>query len=201
MRKHQMPVPSFLVAMPHLNDPCFKRSVVLLVEHSPEGALGFIVNRMGNVALAEILEFEGHEIPVELKAWFGGPVDPGSGVILAHSRDADTKIADGVCLATSDIILSDLIETSRMSGGLAHDTILNQYSRRQVLYPYRFLVGYSGWGAKQLDEEIRLGSWIQLDLDHELLFDVPKEQMWDAAMQRLGIHASSLSVTSQPYLN
>lgn len=181
--------PSILVAMPELENSCFKRSVILLVDHSESGSFGFILNRPGTVKLSELLEGD-YQVPPHLNAWYGGPVDPSSGIILASDCE-DGAIAKGISVSTSPEMLSKLLQSSPLEGP----------ERQGVLYPYRFLVGYAGWGAGQLDAEVRSGVWLQAPLSNELVFNVHWENMWEYALQSLGIGPMALTSTRNAYLN
>jgi putative transcriptional regulator len=184
--------PSILLAMPELQTSCFHRSVILLVDHAPSGSFGFILNRPGTVKLSELLEGD-YDVPPHLHAWYGGPVDPASGIILSATQE-EASIAKGVSISTSPEILRDLLQSPPPALGA-------NTRQTKVLYPYRFLVGYAGWGEGQLDAEIRAGLWIQAPLNNELIFNVHWDNMWDYALQGLGIRSATLAPSFQNYLN
>jgi len=191
-------VPSLLVAMPHMQDPHFRKTVVLLAEHTETGALGFVVNRQGNVGLRDLVQLDEVNIPAHLPGWYGGPVETATGVVLHNQgeREADTYVADGVYLSATNEALIDMIEHDRLRAAE-----IPVYSPRPVLYPYRFVVGYGGWGPGQLNEEIRLGGWLQIPLDLNLLFNTPWPDMWDVALSGIGIAPSKIAPTIQSFLN
>lgn len=191
--------PSLLVAMPQLQDSHFQKCVVLLVEHSVSGAFGFIVNRPGEVPLKEILDVGDVHVPDEIFAWYGGPVDPASGVILSDHGSEEDEIGEGVTLSTSESELIKLIEGSNPMA--RRNQLLEHGLESDPLYPFRFLVGYSGWAPGQLEEELRLGAWIQTPLNRDLLFKVSYDQMWEMALNGVGAQAKNLVSTAQPYLN
>jgi len=178
--------PGFLVAAPQLRDPNFERTVVFMIEHADdEGSLGLVINRPAEVDLESVLgELEveagpdsgGFEHPPIL---FGGPVSPERGWIL-HTPDwrgRDTKdVGDGVCVTAS----VDILEA--ISSGLGPSR-------------YRFCLGYSGWGPHQLVGEIKTGSWINVPFSADLIFDVPLDDCWDMALERLGIDPQALAHT------
>lgn len=184
--------PTILLAMPEMQSSCFHRAVILLVDHAPSGSFGFILNRPGTVKLSEILEGD-YVVPPHLNAWYGGPVDPSSGIILSANQD-DSSIAQGVSMSSSPETLSDLLQSPPSSFSARHQD-------NQVLYPYRFLVGYAGWGEGQLDAELRAGLWIQAPLSNELIFNVHWESMWEYALKGLGIGTAPLTPSYQNYLN
>jgi putative transcriptional regulator len=195
--------PCLLVAMPSMLDNNFARTVLLLAEHNSEGAVGFVLNRPSTVPLKSMVSEIDRDIPPAIPAWYGGPIDTGTAIIL-HARkpaDGDTEIGTNIYLSTSGKILDSLIGESeiaireRANGQLVHD----------ILNPYRFLVGYAGWGAGQLDDEIRAGSWLLHAVDQDLLFNTPWSDMWTTITAKMGIGkaaAASVSPVSQSaYLN
>ena len=176
--------PVFLVSMPQLVDPNFKRTVVLLCKHSDDGAFGLVINRplvtTGRVTV-------NLDPPVstdrELQVWIGGPVEPERSWILVgepldeHSDAiAGGRIADDLYLSTSPDLLRRLLESSPPPTA-------------------RLMVGYSGWGPGQLEAELETSSWLICEIDRELIFDTPPEQMWEAAIRRLGADPASLTMS------
>jgi len=156
---------SFLIAMPGLADPNFWQSVVLLGVHSQdEGAFGLVVNRMLDVDLSEILVEIG-EKPVDNdlpEVLAGGPVQPSHGFVL-FERDEREAPAD------EDIAISDTISVSGSTETLARLASGSTGGR------YFLLLGYSGW-----------------QLDTSILFDVPAEERWSAALRSIGIEPGTL---------
>ncbi|MEO1235126.1 MAG: YqgE/AlgH family protein [Myxococcota bacterium] len=170
--------PGFLVAAPGLRDPNFRESVVLLVDHKPEGALGFVVNRPSEVSFASVLKElelieEGEDHP-EVPVLLGGPVHPHTGWIVYDPRRRDVpeeariSVDEDLQVSASRSVLEDL---ARSDDGERHILVL----------------GYSGWGAGQLDAEVREGSWIPVSLDAKVVFDTPYPERWAAALAQLGI--------------
>ena len=169
--------------MPQLVDPNFKRTVVLLCKHSEDGAFGLVINRplitTGRVTV-------NLDPPVssdrELQVWIGGPVDPERSWILAgeppDANDAgpEGRIADNLYLSTSPDLLRRLLESSPPPTA-------------------RLMIGYSGWGPGQLEAELESSSWLITDIDRELIFQTPPEQMWEAAIRRLGADPAALTMS------
>jgi putative transcriptional regulator len=167
--------PGFLISLPQLQDPNFRRSVVLMTGHGEGGAQGFVVNRVLPATVPEVLAgldvtWNGSEgEPV----WGGGPVAPQSGWVLFEggpggALDVDAEeVFPGVHLSSS-------LETLRLLG---------QCPPRF----FRLLLGYSGWGEGQLEAEIMEGSWTTIPADRDLLFRTDAEEMWGRAYQHLGI--------------
>ncbi len=173
---------SFLIAMPGLADPNFWQSVVLLGVHSQdEGAFGLVVNRMLDVDLSEILVEIG-EKPVDNdlpEVLAGGPVQPSHGFVL-FERDEREAPAD------EDIAISDTISVSGSTETLARLASGSTGGR------YFLLLGYSGWHPGQLEREIEDNSWVVAPLDTSILFDVPAEERWSAALRSIGIEPGTL---------
>jgi putative transcriptional regulator len=174
--------PGFLVAAPILRDPNFAGTVVLMVEHSVEGALGFIVNRTAVAGLRKILGQLGvGEIPVrhEVPVMLGGPVSPETGWIVFE--------ASGEVEQREDVLMvTDALGVSASKQFLL-DAVQGKASGRAML-----VQGYAGWGPGQLEREIGQGVWIPVDLDSRVLFDTASDKRWVAALAVLGVHPASL---------
>lgn len=175
---HPTLAPALLLSMPQLVDPNFARTVVLLCEHGAEGAFGLVLNRPSDATAAEAVNLvppPAHDTGVRL--WVGGPVEPERGWILLADDpdDADAvRVADQLYLSTSPALLRRLIE---QGGGRS-----------------RVLTGYAGWGPGQLDEELAASAWLTSEVELDLIFDTPPEQMWETAIRRLGADPALLQV-------
>lgn len=172
-----------LLAMPGMTDPRFERAVVVMMEHNETGAMGLIVNKpLSGVAFHDLLEQldipaqDGIDIPV----LFGGPVEIGRGFIL-HSPD--------MVLPQSEA-LSDKVNLSTMLD------VLSQIAAGEGPKELLFCLGYAGWTAGQLDEEIKQNAWLHAPLSPEILFHLPHEKRWDAAMALAGINPDFLTTTA-----
>ena len=144
---------SVLLAEPFMNDGNFRRAAILLCEHSKEGTLGFILNKELDMQIGELLpDLDDFEVPV----FFGGPVQTDS-VHYVHSvgelLDDSIQVAPGVYWGGNFEKLKFLIANKL----IPTDSI-------------RFFVGYSGWSAGQLDQEMETGSWVVNDMDTNYLF-------------------------------
>jgi putative transcriptional regulator len=181
---------NLLIAMPNLADPNFWHSVVLLGVHSQEeGAFGLVINRLLEIDLRDVLEELDRESSQEdlPGVLAGGPVEPSQGFVLFEG--------DGLNIAPEDIAISDSIVVSGNTETLA---LLTQGPTRATRF---FLVlGYSGWFPGQLETEIEENSWLVAPLDTSILFDVPMEDRWAAALDSIGIDPGTLvdSGSSQP---
>jgi len=170
--------PALLLSMPQLVDPNFHRTVVLLCEHTPEGAFGLVLNRPTETSALEAVRLS--PPPSRdggLALWSGGPVEPQRGWILIGSEPDDIEsvtIVPGVYLSTSPLLLRRLIETAP--------------ARTRVL------TGYSGWGPGQLDAELASSAWLISDIVPELVFDTAPAMLWEAAIRRLGADPGKLQM-------
>lgn len=175
--------PSLLLSMPQLVDPNFNRTVVLLCKHSEEGAFGLVVNRPLATTGRVVVQLDP---PVstdhELRVWVGGPVEPERSWVLV-GEEPDTagerlgvRIADGLYLSTSPNLLRRLLETPPPSHA-------------------RLVIGYAGWGAGQLEAELEASAWLISDVDRDLIFATPPEQMWERAIRRLGADPAALQAS------
>ena len=171
--------PALLVSMPQLTDPNFSRTVVLLCEHSPEGALGLIVNRPSEVAAAEAVHMEPPlEEPNDLPLLLGGPVEPERGWILtAKEPEVEHRALGGsLYLTASPSLLRAALET-------------RPAPRRTLV-----LAGYAGWDAGQLDEELADSAWLVAPLDLDLIFEIPTAASWEMAIRRMGADPNFLQM-------
>ena len=161
-----------LIASPTMGDPRFAQTVILMVQHDRNGALGIVINRpVGDRPLAVLLEALGEKdagIAGTVRIFAGGPVQPDIGFVL-HSTDyhrADTVEIDGeVAMTSSREILRD---------------IGNQRGPKKSLIAF----GYAGWAPGQLEGEIAHGFWFTTPQDAHLVFDDDREELWDRAMKR-----------------
>jgi putative transcriptional regulator len=170
-----------LIAMPGLADPNFWQSVVLLGSHSDEdGAFGLVINRELDVEMHDILEELGLEtdesdLPGVLA---GGPVQPSHGFVLFEHTSFEA--------ADDDIVVSDSIIVSGSTETLA------KLTREPAATNYFLLLGYAGWHPGQLEREIENNSWVVAPFDPAILFDVPVDERWSAALQSIGIEPGTL---------
>jgi putative transcriptional regulator len=170
-----------LVAMPHMADSRFARTVVYLCAHSAEGAMGLVVNRLIDSlsfhSLLDQLGLEANGEALEMPVHFGGPVESSRGFVL-HSAD---YIQDSTLVIDEDIALTATIDVLKAIASGAGP-------RQRVL-----ALGYAGWGAGQLDAEIQANGWLMVPADHELVFGVDNDTKWERSMAKIGIDLSLLS--------
>jgi len=178
--------PGLLVAAPILSDPNFRRTVVLLVDHRPEGSMGFVINRPAQVRLPDMMDALGlprmDVRPPDAPVLVGGPVHPDTGWIVFDSGEAN--FGDEV------VRVSDRLAVSA-SRELLENTVRGRGPARMML-----VLGYAGWGPSQLDEEIAQGAWIPVDLNEQIVLETPYEERWGSALRSLGIDPARLTVTA-----
>jgi putative transcriptional regulator len=167
-----------LIAMPTMSDPCFEKTVVLICHHTPETAMGIVVNRaMDGMSFEKLMKQlkldvpEGIHVP-DLTVHFGGPVQPSRGFVL-HSDDYSVK---GATLAVTDGIAL----TATMD---ALKALTTGEGPRSAL----FALGYAGWEAGQLESELQTNAWLIGEPDPALVFGSDLDRIWSLALARIGV--------------
>jgi len=171
----------FLIAMPALEDPYFSNALVYICEHNENGALGIIVNRPIDMDLAGLFEKIDLKLEAEqlakLPVYFGGPVQLDRGFVLHRpvgQWQSTLAVNQEVGLSSSRDVLASVGSTGQPS-----EIIVS--------------LGYAGWEAGQLEEELAQNSWLTVPAQPAILFDLPPEERLPAAMQKLGISFTQLS--------
>ncbi len=165
----------FLIAMPGMEDPNFDHTVIYVCEHSERGAMGVVINRPTDLTLERL--FDKIDLHLEIAPWrdepvlYGGPVQTERGFVLhapAGEYDSTLAVAEGIGLTTSKDVLEAVAEGTG---------------------PERMLVtlGYSGWGAGQLEKELANNGWLTVAADPHVIFDTPPQERFDAALKLLGV--------------
>ncbi len=176
----------FLIAMPSMLDPVFGGSVVYVCEHNENGALGVVINKPTDMTMQAL--FEHIELKLEIDVgstqsvsvkpiMFGGPVQDDRGFVLhtpSGNYSSSLKVTDDVAFTTS----IDVLEAVACGDG-----------PRQMIVS----IGYSGWGAGQLEDEIAKNGWLTVSADPRIMFDLPIEQRYGAAMKLLGFDPMMLA--------
>ncbi|MBI4356881.1 MAG: YqgE/AlgH family protein [Gammaproteobacteria bacterium] len=174
-------VDSFIFAMPELGSPLFYRSVVYICEHTAEGAMGIIINRPLDIQLNSILEKM--QIPItatdvyKQPVFLGGPLQTQRGFVLHHG---------GVVWPDSVLIKNDLYITSSKE---ILQAIAKAAGPKQTLVA----LGFSGWGAGQLEQELLDNAWLSVPADPKIIFETPVEKRWQAAAALLKIDVAFLT--------
>jgi putative transcriptional regulator len=174
----------FLIAMPGMADETFAGSVVYLCEHTEKGALGLVINKPIDIKLKNL--FEKVELNLDRKelaeqpVFFGGPVQTERGFVLHEKLGDDAgynstlSIPGGLAMTTSKDVLEALADGA---------------GPRKVLVT----LGYSGWQAGQLEDELARNGWLTVDADPAVIFDTPIEQRYQRALSLLGFDPRMLS--------
>lgn len=181
-REQESPLTGMLlVAMPSMPDPRFAKSVIYLCVHSADGAMGLVVNQLvENVTLPTVIDQLGIEtkgLAADDPVHFGGPVETSRGFVL-HSSDYvldSTLVIDDAFALTATV---DVLKAIASGAG----------PRRRV-----FALGYAGWGAGQLDQEIQDNGWLLVPADQDLVFSGDNEAKWQRSLAKIGVNPSLLS--------
>ncbi len=168
--------PGFLVAAPPLGDPNFDRSVVLMAAHGEEGAFGWVINGREVMTLSELLvraDVATKPPALSGSVRVGGPVSPEQVWLVYREQHRFDDIEDqfeigpGVLACASRRVLEVIAE------GVVPASLFG-------------VIGYAGWAPGQLENEIRGGAWLPVDLKVGLVFDVPREELWQRAYESAG---------------
>jgi putative transcriptional regulator len=175
----------FLIAMPGMADDTFAGAVVYLCEHTENGALGLVINKPIDIKLKNLFEkvdlLLGESALAEQPVFYGGPVQTERGFVL-HERLGDGE--------------SPFSSTLAIPGGLDMTTSKDVLEAlAQGVGPKRLLVtlGYSGWGAGQLEDELGRNGWLTVEAHPDVIFDTPIGQRYTRALGLLGIDPRMLS--------
>ncbi len=171
----------FLIAMPSLDDPSFNRGVTFICQHNEEGAIGLLVNRLSEYSLADILE----QMQLECQApelasapvLIGGPLQQERGFVLHQDHgywECSYRVNGAWSVTTSrDILVA-------MAAG--------QGPERALL-----VLGYAGWDAGQLEQELKDNAWLTAEASHDIVFDTPLDRRWSDAAGLVGVDVSRLT--------
>jgi putative transcriptional regulator len=170
-----------LIAMPTMRDPRFAQTVVYMCAHSPEGAMGIVINKplegLSFEALLRQLGIEPSPPSRVIRMHAGGPVETGRGFVLHTAdwvQDGSLQVNDGFALTASIDVLKEIAR-----GGGPREGIL--------------ALGYAGWGPGQLDEEIQQNAWLSIPADERLVFGADLSAKWREALALLKIDPLRLS--------
>lgn len=173
-----------LIAEPFLNDPYFKRTVILLIEHNEKGSMGIILNKMVENRLHEVIDnFPESDFMVNI----GGPVSEDSLFYLHNNSKIPTSLQ---------------IYNNLYFGGdyeLIKKMVQNKSIDKNTI---RFFIGYAGWTKNQLEQEIKENSWIITDYNSKLIFDLNTKLIWKKAIESLGnAYKLMINFPENPILN
>lgn len=164
-----------LVAAPGMTDPNFSETVIVMIDHDANGAMGVVINRgLGKGRLKTLLEgfgIESDNASGSVRLHYGGPVEPGRGFVL-HSTDytgPSTKAVD---------------EHIAISTGL---DVLNAIAAGEGPRQTRFILGYAGWGPGQLESEMARDGWLTAPAEPSLIFSEDLDTVWEKAIKSGGL--------------
>ena len=181
--KHRYLKGNIICALPQLNDIFFSKSIIYLTHHNKDGAVGIVLNhKIMKIKAAQIFQKlnianVSKNVETDFLFHIGGPINQNNGFIL-HTKDYESKntmkVSKQVKLTCSTEIISDIAQNKG---------------------PKQFFIslGYSGWGPGQLENEIKQNSWINLNEELDLLFEIDPEKKWKNALQKTGIDFSKLT--------
>ena len=173
-----------LIAMPDMGDTRFEHAVVYMCAHSPEGAMGLIVNKpTPEIRFSDLLEqlsIDEGDLTTDVRVHYGGPVETGRGFVL-HTSDyvsgaGTMEVSDGIAMTATLDILEDIA-----TGSGPNRSMLG--------------LGYAGWGPGQLEGELMRNGWLVCDATDDILFGRAAEHKWTAALKVLGVDPLVLSAS------
>jgi putative transcriptional regulator len=166
--------------MPNISDPIFTGALIFICEHTKEGAMGIIVNRPLGLALPSLFKQLGVEISASAKdfpIYFGGPVQTNRGFILHKplgNWQSTLAVSDHIGLTTSKDVLIAVNE------GNGPDALL-------------ITLGHAQWQAGQLEQELAENVWLSMAADTSIIYNVPSDERYDAALKLLGVDRGMLN--------
>ena len=171
----------FLMAMPGMVEGDLAGSVIYVCEHSDRGALGLVINRPIDLSLSNLLEKveleHGHIKDEDLPVYFGGPVQTDRGFVLhkpAGQYSSSLHLGETLALTTSRDVLQ------AVASGEGPEKIL-------------VTLGYAGWGAGQLEQELAQNAWLSVPAQESIIFETPAESRYPAAIRLLGFDPAMLT--------
>ena len=173
-----------LVATPQMTDPRFQKRALFICQHDESAAMGFIINQPSEEitisTISDQLDIDQPRFDPAAPVYIGGPVEPQRGYIL-HTDDQmmpnSVPVRDNICLSM-------------------HIDMITEISRGLGPLHAKILLGYAGWSAGQLEEEMKQSMWFHLPATEEMLFNTEDALIWDKSFLAMGINAGSLSPQS-----
>ena len=173
----------FLIAMPTLADSYFSHTVTYICDHNEHGAMGVVINQGTDIEMHEVLDqlnidSTGLIAPPPVLA--GGPVNQNQGLILHRNEglwDSSLNVTKSVAITASKDIIMAIAENKAPPGS-------------------QLILGYAGWSPGQLENEIAENSWLTVQADESIIFDIPVEERWTATAKHLGIDLDLISSTA-----
>ena len=164
----------FLISMPSLEQSIFNHTVTYICDHNSQGAMGIIINTPMGITLGQVfeqLDIDSHYSSHKTHVLAGGPVNAQQGLVLHRNQgkwDSTLEVTPEICLTSSrDIIEAMAIDSAPVGAQL--------------------VLGYAGWGAGQLEQELKENFWLTMSAESSIIFDTPTEHRWSEAAKCLGI--------------
>lgn len=175
----------FLIAMPALGDSYFARSVTYILEHNKEGAMGIVINQPSTMTFRELIDQTNKDAIIldkysEKVVLCGGPVHPDRGFVLHSSQpgwNSSVNVSSEIMVTTSKDILA---------------VIGNEKGPKKSMVA----LGYAGWEAGQLEQEIQENVWLTVSASPDILFETPIHKKWEEAVNKLGVDVWQLTQDS-----
>jgi len=191
----------FIIAMPGLSDPLFAKTVNYICQHDSQGAMGLTINHPIDIPFSELLS----QLNIPLKnstlastqIYQGGPVETGHGFIL-HTNEFTVKkneVANRIENNKTDYASQTLKINDYLSVSSSIE-ILNAIAQDEGPNKFLIALGYSGWGAGQLEREMSENAWLHVPADQHIIFDTPDNLRWESAAKQMGIDIHLISSES-----
>ncbi|PCK09995.1 MAG: YqgE/AlgH family protein [Alteromonadaceae bacterium] len=165
----------FLIAMPNLVDSIFSHSVTYICDHNEHGAMGIVINQTLEATYDDVFKQlsldPAAQVNTDTPVLAGGPVNPQQGFVLHRNEgkwDSTLQVSEEICLTTSRDIVAALANDCAPAGA-------------------QFALGYAGWSAGQLEEELSANSWLTVPANSSIIFDTPVQERWNAASKHIGV--------------
>ena len=171
----------FLIAMPEMDDQFFAGSVVYICEHNDDGAMGVCINKPSPLTMNQFFEAINERTPLqydETAVLLGGPMQVDRGFLVhtpVGSWESSLLVTDDIAFTTSRDIIENLAKN--------RDNAMNKTLAT---------IGYSGWKKDQLEQELADNAWLVVPADQHIMFDVPVDERYQAALALLGVNAGQL---------
>ena len=169
----------FLIAMPSINDPIFQKSLILMCDYGKDGAMGLIINKPidDNMLMNVFSDYDMNKLYEHSKIYFGGPVGLDTCFVLHDSK----------------YFSDDTLSLSKGLSMTSNDQILNDIKNNKGPNKYMVTLGYAGWDAFQLDNEIKNGDWLIEEATSDFIFNTNHDEKWNLSSKNLGINLNELS--------
>lgn len=220
-----------VAAAPDVEDPNFKKSVVVVIENDHEGSFGFVVNKLSSRTDSELFE---SEVLKEVSAYVGGPVDQNRLFLMVPSellkmfgvdellyKDDILNFNSDIRVVSDEMLIEEMMKKYRKASPFERLSIGDKLippdqffagQQRQIegashiqgpgQNPFKLLNGYSGWDLGQLEEEIHDGMWLEVPMDAGLVFSPAAHVMWKEALARIGLkNIEAYQVPATEWLN